>query len=163
LEEVLPGLFEALDLLDVVFVESFDLATFTIVLPTLDVLELLLDRKNSSVPLGLELLDFGVSGLVLLEHVQGSAVLLELLNSEVKKFKELVEVLLGLFDQMDLNLHDQLAGALLLVISQVGVIQLDEETRSSAVFVGHLNHVVLHLFDGGSVVSNGVFGVSGLS
>jgi hypothetical protein len=67
LEEVLPGFFEALDLLDVVFVESLDFATFVaIILPTLDVLELLLDWSDSSVPLGLELLDFGVSSSVLL-------------------------------------------------------------------------------------------------
>jgi len=84
LEEVFPGFFKTLDFLDVVFVEAFNLATFAIVLPTLDVLELLLDGKNSSIPLGLELLDFGVSVSVLVEHVQRSAVLLEFFNGEVE-------------------------------------------------------------------------------
>jgi hypothetical protein len=94
LEEVLPGLFKALDLLDIIFGESLDFTTFTVILPTLDVLELLLDRNNSSLPHRLLGLDFSVSGLVLFEHVQRSAILLELLDSKVEQFKELVEVLL---------------------------------------------------------------------
>jgi hypothetical protein len=64
---------------------------------------------------------------------------------------------------MLLNLSDQLASAFFLVVSEGGVIELDEETCLGRSFVSHFLHVGLHLLDGGAVVSNWVIGISGFS
>jgi hypothetical protein len=64
---------------------------------------------------------------------------------------------------MLLNLSNELAGAVLLIVSQTCVIKLDEVTGLSGRFVCHLLHVGLHLLDGCAVVSNWIIGISGFS
>jgi hypothetical protein len=130
-QELAPGVLKPVDLLDVFLGKAFNFTVIAISFPSLDILELLLDGWNPRLPCLLLRAHLSVALLVVLQHVKGSAVLLELVDGVVETVDELVEVLLALFDEMLLDLGNQLAGTLFLVVTKRGVVKLDEETGLS--------------------------------